>query len=66
MRQLFLLGFILFLGAAVLSPMIAAFEFDRVPGDIAFRMGDININIPVAYSLCASLGLALLYKILKR
>jgi len=41
-------------------------QLDRVPGDIAFRMGDVNINIPVAYSLCASLGLALLYKILKR
>ena len=66
MRQAFLVGIILILGAAVLSPMIAALDLDRVPGDIAFRMGDVNINVPVAYSLCASLGLALLYKILKR
>ena len=66
MRQVFLVGFILILGAAVLSPVIAAFEFDRVPGDIAFQLGDTHINIPVAYSLCASLGLALLYKIMKR
>jgi hypothetical protein len=66
MRQAFLVGIILILGAVVLSPVVAAFEFDRVPGDIAFRMGNAHINIPVAYSLCASLGLALLYKIMKR
>jgi hypothetical protein len=66
MRKLFLFGFILILGAAVLSPMIAALDLDRVPGDIALHMGGTNINIPVTYSLCASLGLALLYKILKR
>lgn len=66
MRQLFLFGFILILGAAVLSPVIAALDLDRVPGDIAFHMGGANINIPVTYSLCASLGLALLYKVLKR
>lgn len=66
MRRIFLLAVILILGAAILSPMMAAFEFDRVPGDIAFRLGNTHINIPVAYSLCASLGLALLYKILKR
>jgi hypothetical protein len=66
MRQVFLVGLILIAGAAVLSPVIAAFDFDRVPGDIVFRLGDAHINIPVAYSLCASLSLGLLYKIVKR
>jgi hypothetical protein len=66
MRKALLSGFILILGAAALSPMIAALNLDPVPGDIAFHMGGANITIPVAYSLCASLGLALLYNILKR
>jgi Protein of unknown function (DUF2905) len=66
MRRVMLLAGILILGAIILSPMVAAVGFDRVPGDIAFRMGNTPVNIPVAYSLCASVGLALLYKILKR
>jgi hypothetical protein len=66
MRQFVLGGLILIVGAFILSPVVAAFDFDPVPGDIAFRLGDAHINIPVAYSLCASLGLALLYKVMKR
>ena len=66
MRRAFLIGIIVVLGAVVLSPAIAAFEFDPVPGDFALRVGSGQVNIPVAYSLCASLGLALLYKIMKR
>ena len=66
MRKIFLGAIILILGAVALSPAIAAFDFDPMPGDIAFRWGQAHVNIPVAYSLCASLGLALLYKIMKR
>jgi hypothetical protein len=54
------------LGALALSPIIAALQLDPLPGDLLFRMGDTPVNIPVAYSLCASVGLALLYKIVKR
>jgi hypothetical protein len=66
MRQVFLGGLILILGAAVLSPLIATMGFDPVPGDIVFRLGNTPVIIPVTYSLCASLGLALFYKIMKR
>jgi hypothetical protein len=66
MRKILIALLILLLGAAVLSPAVAIFDFDPVPGDIAFHWGQGRINIPVAYSLCASLGLALLYKIMKR
>ena len=66
MRKFSLTVIILLLGALALSPVIAALELDPLPGDILFRMGNTPVNIPVAYSLCASVGLALLYKIMKR
>lgn len=66
MRQIFLSAILLILGAIVLSPAVAAFEFDPLPGDIAFHWGQGHVIIPVTYSLCASLGLGLLYKIMKR
>ena len=65
MRQLVIGLGILLLGALVLSPAIAYLGLDPMPGDIAFRQGDWHINIPVAYSLCASGGVALLYYFLK-
>jgi len=66
MRKVVLGGLILIAGAIILSPVVAAFDFDPLPGDIAFRIADVQVKIPVAYSLCASLGLALFYKIMKR
>lgn len=65
MRQFGLIAGVLVLGALVLSPAIAALGFDTLPGDINFRWGAATITIPVIYSLCASAGLALLYKIVK-
>ena len=53
------------LGAIILSPVVAAFNFDPLPGDLHFHSGSTVISIPVIYSLCASAGLALLYKIMK-
>lgn len=53
------------LGAIILSPVVAAFNFDPLPGDLHFHWGSTVITIPVIYSLCASLDLALLYKVLK-
>jgi hypothetical protein len=52
---------ILVLGALILSPVVAAFGFDPVPGDLAFNLGQTHIIIPVAYSLGASFDLTLLY-----
>ena len=66
MRRVFLSTIILLVGALILSPAIAAFGFDPVPGDIAFRWGNTPVSIPVTYSLCASLGLALFWRIMKR
>jgi len=65
-RQFVLVVALLLLGALVLSPVVAALDLDPMPGDIAFRLGGTPVVIPVIYSLCASLGLALLYKIMKR
>ncbi len=65
MKQLAIGLGILVLGALILSPAIALIGLDPMPGDIIFRDGDWHINIPVAYSLCASGGLALLYYFLK-
>lgn len=52
---------LLVIGALVLSPAIMALDVDPVPGDLALRLGQAHISIPLAYSLCASLGLTLLY-----
>jgi hypothetical protein len=66
MRRLIIVAGLLLLGALALSPAVAALELERVPGDIIFHWGDTLVTIPVAYSLCASVGLALFYKIMKR
>jgi len=65
MKQLGLGFVILILGAVVLSPVVAYLGLDPMPGDIAFRHADLNVTIPVAYSLCASGVMALLYYFLK-
>jgi hypothetical protein len=57
---------VLILGAMVLSPAVAYLGLERMPGDIAFDIGKNHILIPVAYSLCASGGLALFYYFMKR
>ena len=66
MRRLCMGAGMLLLGALMLSPAVAALDLDRVPGDIVFHWGNGLVTIPVAYSLCASVGLALFYKIMKR
>jgi hypothetical protein len=66
MKQLLMGLGILLLGALVLSPAIGLLDLDPMPGDIAFKLGETRILIPIAYSLCASSGLALLYYFLKR
>jgi Protein of unknown function (DUF2905) len=65
-RQFSLIVVIILLGALVLSQAVAALGLDPMPGDIMFRWGNTPVVIPVVYSLCASVGLALFYKIMKR
>jgi hypothetical protein len=64
-RLLFLFG-IFIVGAAALAPAIAYIGLDSLPGDFAIHQGNLNIAVPVTYSLCASLGLGLLYYFMKR
>ncbi len=56
---------ILLLGAMVLSPAIAVLDLDPISGDLAIGLGRSDIAIPVTYSLCASMGLTLLYCAMK-
>jgi hypothetical protein len=56
---------ILLLGAMVLSPVVAVLGLDPVPGDVALGLGHSHLAIPVTYSLCASMALALLYCVMK-
>jgi hypothetical protein len=62
---LFLIG-ILIVGAAALAPAIAYIGLDPVPGDFTLHQGNWHLAVPVTYSLCASLGLALFYYVMKR
>ena len=57
---------ILVLGAALLAPMVMAFEPDPLPGDFVIPWNSQHLNVPVLWSLCASGVLALFYAILKR
>lgn len=65
MQRIGLIAGLLVVGAIILSPAVAAFNFDPMPGDLRFHWGTAVVTIPVIYSLCASAGLALLYKVLK-
>jgi hypothetical protein len=64
-RLLFLFG-IFIVGAALLVPAVAYIGLDPLPGDFAIHQGNLNIAVPVTYSLCASLGLGLFYYFMKR
>jgi len=66
MAKILLLLVILMLGAAVLAPVIMAFEPAPMPGDFALEWANRKFAVPVVWSLCASGGLALLYSFLRR
>ena len=57
---------ILVLGAAILCPLVMAFEPEPLPGDFTVSWNNRNYAVPVAWSLCASGVLALFYSIMKR
>jgi len=56
---------VVILGALALSPIVAGLGFDPIPGDLAFSLGTWHIALPLTYSLCASMGLTLLYLVMK-
>jgi hypothetical protein len=64
--RLLLLLVIIVGGAALLAPVIMMMELERRPGDYDLVWEGRHYLIPVTYSLCASVGLALLYSIVKR
>jgi len=53
-------------GAALLTPVIMMMGLDRMPGDYDLILEGRHYLIPVTYSLCASVALALLYSVVKR
>ncbi len=66
MRALIPLLVIIIVGAAFLAPVIMMMGLDRMPGDYDLIWEGRHYLIPVTYSLCASVALALLYSIVKR
>jgi hypothetical protein len=65
-RKFLLLMLILAVGAAILAPVVVAFEPDRLPGDFILTWGKQNYLIPVFWSLCTSAVLGLLYLFYRR
>jgi hypothetical protein len=66
MGRLGIMLVILVLGAAILAPVVMAFEPDPLPGDFIFAWGRTHVAVPVIWSLCASAVLALFYAVMKR
>ena len=65
-RKLLWLMLILAVGAAILAPIVVAFEPDRLPGDFILTWGKQNYLVPVFWSLCTSAVLGLLYLFYRR
>jgi hypothetical protein len=65
-RKFLLLMLILAVGAAILAPIVVAFEPDRLPGDFILTWGKQNYLVPVFWSLCTSAVLGLLYLFYRR
>jgi hypothetical protein len=66
MRRIVPLLIIILGGAALLAPAIMMMGLERLPGDYDLVLDGRHYLIPVTYSLCASVFLALLYSIVKR
>jgi Protein of unknown function (DUF2905) len=66
MRHTLFIIAILILGAVVLAPAISYIGLDPLPGDFTINHDNLHFAVPVTYSLCASLGLGLLYYLMKR
>ncbi len=63
---LLVLALILLAGAAILAPIVMAFEPEHMPGDFILAWGKQHYAVPVIWSLCASTALALLYLFYRR
>ncbi|MGA9796376.1 MAG: DUF2905 family protein [Rhizomicrobium sp.] len=57
---------IILLGAVLLSPAVAYFDFSPLPGDFHLNFGDTHLYVPLGTSLIASVALTLLFLIMRR
>ena len=62
----FLLGLVFVAGAVALAPTISLIGLDALPGDFVINQGNLHMTVPVAYSLCASFSMGLLYLYFRR
>ena len=52
---------VLFLGALVLSPVVAFLQIEPLPGDMTVTLSNHHVFLPFTQSLIASVVLALLF-----
>ena len=64
--KLILLALVLVAGAAILAPIVMAFEPEHMPGDFILTWAKQHYAVPVIWSLCASGALTLLYSLYRR
>jgi hypothetical protein len=64
--KLILLALVLVAGAAILAPIVMAFEPEHMPGDFILTWAKQHYAVPVIWSLCASAALGLLYLFYRR
>jgi hypothetical protein len=57
---------IILLGALVLCPAVAYFDFTPLPGDIHVDFGNGQVYLPLGSSLAASVVLTLLFWLLRK
>jgi uncharacterized membrane-anchored protein len=57
---------IILLGALVLCPAVAYLDLAPLPGDIHVRYDDMQVYLPLASSLIASVVLTLLFWIIRK
>ena len=57
---------IMLLGALVLCPAVAYFDFTPLPGDIHVDFGNGQVYLPLGSSLAASVVLTLLFWLLRK
>lgn len=66
MARLFILLGLVFLAIGVLWPILTKLPFGHLPGDFAYRRGNVQIYFPLATSLLLSLLLTVLLTLLGR
>jgi hypothetical protein len=66
MARFFILLGLVFLALGLLWPLLSKLPFGHLPGDIAYRRGNVQFYFPLGTSLLLSLLLTLLLTLLGR